>query len=150
MSWQAIVDAAEAIRAEAVASERSLTEVPLAGIGWATVDAERAKRELDELLALDDEADEASAHGWVEQPRDGGLGARVWLRSAPDVADRPWLVVLEPDTEGRLAASLARHGEGVAAVYVGAGPYRAGVVRAGGPAWGPHVMGLGPDGGARG
>jgi len=36
----------------------------------------------------------------------------------PVAAASPLLVVLEPDTEGRLAASLARHGEGVAAIYV--------------------------------
>ena len=28
------------------------------------------------------------------------------------------LLLLEPDTEGRLAATIARHGEGVVAVYV--------------------------------
>lgn len=142
MSWQAIVDAAKAIRAKAFPGERSLRAAPLAGFGWATVEAERARREFDELLG-------ARAHErlWSEQPRDPALGARAWLRQAPGGDHRPWLVVLEPDTEGRLAASLARHGEGIAVVYLGTGTYRPGAVRPGGPAWGPHVVVLGPEDG---
>ena len=155
MSWQALLDAAEAIRAKALAGEQSLIEVPLAGIGWATVEGERAQRELDEVLGPEPDAggtagtagaDRAAA--WSEQPRDAALGARVWLRQSPAVDDGPWLVVLEPDTEGRLAASLARRNEGLAVIYLGTGPYRAGVFRQGGPAWGPYVVVVGRADGA--
>ena len=156
-AWQALLDAAEAIRAKALAGERSLVEVPLAGIGWATVEAQRAQRELDALLepgtaqeAAQEAAPEAepNAARWVEQPRDAALGARVWLRQSPGAADAPWLVVLEPDTEGRLAATLARHDEGLAVVYLGTGPYRAGRLRSDGRLWGPHVIALDPGGAA--
>lgn len=154
MSWQALLDAAEAIRATAVAADRSLLEVPLAGIGWATVDAERAQRELDEILGLGSRPPGASswreqtgAASWREQPRDAALGARVWLRRASGPGERPWLAVLEPDTEGRLAASLARRDEGVAVIYLGTGPYRAGRLKGGVSAWGPHVVVLDGTGG---
>ncbi len=72
-------------------------------VGWATVDIERAATELapgDELVPLGDEA---------------LLGARA-VRIAAGV--EPALVLLEPITEGRLAATLARHGEGPAAVWL--------------------------------
>ena len=71
----------------------------------------------------------------------------------------PAIVLLEPDTEGRLAATLARFGEGVGAIYVapraGDPPGRVDPVRVGRPspgplgsgrtvlarpAWGPHVI----------
>jgi hypothetical protein len=52
-------------------------------------------------------------------------------------------VVLEPDTEGRLAASLARFGEGVAVIYLGDGPPGPGTLVRGGLPWGPHVILLG-------
>jgi hypothetical protein len=154
MSWEAIVEAAEAIRAKVIAGERSLVAVPLAGVGWATVEADRARREFDELLfdmpGPADSIPTGAAAVWRAQPRDPALGARAWLREAPGDGAGPWLVVLEPATEGRLAASLARFGEGIAAVYLGNGPYRAGAVRPGGPAWGPHVVVLGAEGRPRG
>ncbi len=146
MSWQAIIEAGEAIRGTALAGEASLADLPLAGIGWGTVEAERAQRELDELLGTGDAAEPAAATAWLEQSRDAGLGARAWLRQAPPPATTgPWLVLLEPDTEGRLAASLARHGEGVLAIYLGSGSYRAGSPRPGGPVSGPHVVVLGGE-----
>ena len=94
-------------------------------LGWATVDLERAA---------------ATWRGvrWMPAPRDSLEGARTLVRqgeapadvssveatsadaaSAGAAADHAVTVVLlEPDTEGRLAASLARHGEGPAALYV--------------------------------
>jgi len=42
------------------------------------------------------------------------LGARSWRIGDGPVA----LLLLEPRTEGRLAAALARRGEGVAAIYL--------------------------------
>lgn len=151
-TWEGIVEAAEAIRAGALAGERSLVEGPLAGdewplagVGWATVEAERAQRQFDALI--DPEAVPPEVGAWEEQPRDTALGARVWLRGAPR-HDREglWLVVLEPDTEGRLAATLARRDEGLAVIYLGTGPYRAGRLRSVGQPWGPHVVALEPAG----
>ena len=85
------------------------TDAPrLVGIGWATVDIERTVAGLpgvDVRAAADDEL----------------LGARAWRTSSGPVA----LVLLEPNTEGRLAAALARRGEGIAALYlVTAEPHR--------------------------
>jgi hypothetical protein len=71
----------------------------------ATVDLERALRSLN--------ADPASASSASEDPL---LGARVVLLPADP---GPGLVALaEPSTEGRLAATLARHDEGLAGWYV--------------------------------
>ena len=73
---------------------------------WATVDRERAR----------------SAVGGIaeELPGDEHLGAWVTLL-AHDAADEPPIALLEPSTEGRLAAWLARNGEGPAGRYVGVG-----------------------------
>ena len=70
---------------------------------WATVDRERA----------------AAAVGQVgeERPGDEHLGAFARL-IAPDVTGDPPIMLLEPSTEGRLAAWLARNGEGPAGRYV--------------------------------
>jgi hypothetical protein len=84
----------------------------IVGIGWATVELDRASAELGASL-------HQPADAWTPADRDQLLGAAAMLgpRLGLD-AHGPRLVLLEPDTEGRLAASLARHGEGVAAVYV--------------------------------
>ncbi|HEU4673712.1 MAG TPA: hypothetical protein VFS32_12515 [Candidatus Limnocylindrales bacterium] len=99
-------------------------------VGWATIDTERA------------------AAGWPAGGRlgdDGAVGARALRASTVD-----GLVLLEPSTEGRLAASLARRGEGPAVVYVRTGRTAAGLRRAGlvlsaiapGP-FGPQALVLG-------
>jgi hypothetical protein len=67
------------------------------------------------------ELDRAAAEAWpgrstVPLPDDDLLGARC--RVVESVADQPALVLLEPSTEGRLAASLARNGEGPIALYL--------------------------------
>ena len=146
MTRPALIDAGEAIWTAAAARRPWLRDLELVGVGWATVELERAAREL--------EADLDGA--WVDGETDELLGAFARLRSA--MLDRVTLVLLEPSTEGRLAASLARFGEGVAAAYV-AGPAaepaalgafalsppaqtplgRASLVLDG-PAWGPHVV----------
>jgi hypothetical protein len=77
------------------------------GRGWATVDLERAEADLRELIAHD--------AVFERVPRSAVLGARC-RRAQSVVGD--WIVLLEPDTEGRLAGSLARHGEGWAATWV--------------------------------
>ena len=112
--------------------------------GWATVELDRAEREL-------------AAGAVVETaPDDVVLGARCRLVRRPG-GD---LVLLEPATEGPLAASLARLGEGVAVHYLvtdedashtlralglamssaGAGPLGPGRLLRGGPRWGPHIV----------
>ena len=70
--------------------------------GWATVELDRAEREL--AAGLDHPV--ASA---VDAPLDELLGARCRLIRPTDASE---VVLLEPSTEGRLAAALARHDEG--------------------------------------
>lgn len=158
-----IVVEAEAIRASVAARAAFLADASLAGVGWATVELERAARELD------------PAGTWIQSPRDALLGATAWRHLEPEpkveppverpdepadapgatvAGDQPVLLLLEPDTEGRLAASLVRFGEGVAAIYLragsapgptplgapGDGPLGPGRIVLGGPAWGPHVI----------
>jgi hypothetical protein len=110
----------------------------LLGVGFATVEAERAAVEIGALVGL---APASFAPGVA----DGWLGARTWI-AAGDVA----ILLLEPSTEGRLAAALARAGEGAVVAYVGMpgpamGPTRPGPL---GPAalvyearpWGPYLL----------
>ena len=77
-------------------------EAAVVALGVATVDGERAAAGLPGLAfrpASDDEL----------------LGARVF--AAPLPTGRT-LLLLEPSREGRLTAFLARHGEGLAALYI--------------------------------
>jgi hypothetical protein len=103
-------------------------------------------------------------------PRDALVGARARLGEPVPVGEgrTAWrpdcrLLLLEPDTEGRIAAALARHGEGPAALYValpaaaiaaarprlarlgvrvvrGAGPFGPEMALAGPPPSGPTVV----------
>ncbi len=123
--------------------------MPLAQI-LATVDLERS---------LADRGREAEVSTAVDEPL---LGARVVLIRDPDAST---LAVAEPSTEGRLAASLARHGEGPAGRYaavpngddlqafrrraaaagvgvsrVAIGPFGRSVLVLNGPATGPHLI----------
>jgi hypothetical protein len=73
-------------------------------IGWATVDHERFVAGL--------------GLGAVEQlPDDPHLGAFVVRHGLA----RPSTLIVEPSTEGRLSATLARSGEGPTAIYLGLG-----------------------------
>ena len=135
MSWAELVAAAEGVY-EAAATRAP--QRPIAGIGWATVDQERARAELDGLLAADPAAPRLAP--WAPLDRDPSLGSSVWVRLSVGSSAGPALVVLEPDTEGPLAASLARFGEGVAVLYLGEGAPRTGGLTRGGPAWGPHIV----------
>jgi hypothetical protein len=111
----------------------------LLGVGWATVDSERACRELTDRFRLERQA-------FARADDDGWLGATA--RTARVGASH--LVVLEPVTEGRAAAALARFGEGPVAVYLGLPGPSSGVVRDGPlgaesllertPAWGPFAL----------
>lgn len=145
---------------------------PVAGasflaLGWATVDLDRA-------------AAASSGMRWTAVPRDPFLGARALLgepvpagaatagaagaAGAAHASRGPaTTLLLEPDTEGRLAAVLARLGEGPAAIYLGAsrdmlvrararltrlgvrvattrGPLGSGMAIAGPPAWSPVLV----------
>jgi hypothetical protein len=79
----------------------ALEEPGLAAVGWATVDGERTIAGLTgiEFRVVD---------------TDALLGARTWRADIGAIA----LLVLEPTMEGRLAAALARHGEGIVSLYL--------------------------------
>lgn len=113
-----------------VAGDLALRDIGgrVVALGWATVELDRASQELTEALDL-------AAGRFVPATSSSSLGARCLLAQdalEPDVA----VILLEPSTEGRLAASLARHGEGPAAAWLevarpsttAAGRGRAGVV----------------------
>lgn len=145
-----LLAAAEGIRIGGELHDPWLSGLRLAGIGWATVELERGAEELFEALK---EAGMPEPN-WAPASRDAVLGGSAWVAGGDD--GRPAIVLLEPDTEGRLAATLARFGEGVAAVYLEATgdgvvePARVGRSSAGPlgrsriilarPAWGPHVI----------
>jgi hypothetical protein len=134
----------DGILAEAVAVARtrlggSAARARAIAIGWATVDLERAEA----AFGLDFE----------DAPPDGLLGAKVRVAARDD---GPALVLLEPDTEGLLAASLARLGEGPLAVWfevgiddgrlerAGSGPFGSERLIAGDPRHGRFVFTVGP------
>ena len=139
-----LVAAAEAIRAAAGERDPWLVELPVVGIGWATVELDRAARELSAVTRFE------------AAPRDDALGAAARRARRAD-RTHPTVILLEPDREGLLAAALARFGEGVAAVYLGPldrgdvddtpllGPPRPGPLGParlviGRPPWGPHAL----------
>ncbi|HTC85863.1 MAG TPA: hypothetical protein VK656_04125, partial [Candidatus Acidoferrum sp.] len=100
-------------------------------------------------------------------PDDPHLGAYALRRRGPSDGVAP--VLLEPRTEGRLSAALARHGEGPVVFYLGTaagalravtdavrttggsttfvapGPLGPSVLLTGGPASGPHLMVVEPE-----
>ena len=80
----------------------------IVGRGWATVDIERASGELSDLV---------EAGGFEIVERSAWLGARCRRARALDSTEGEWIVLLEPDTEGRLAGFLARRGEGWAVTW---------------------------------
>jgi hypothetical protein len=104
----AMIDAYRARRGPATHPVRVL------GLGWATVELERATRDLARRLP-------ASAP-FGEAPADTLLGAACLVGApvalAGGTADPVRIVLLEPSTEGRLAASLARRGEGPAVLWL--------------------------------
>ena len=75
MSDTGLLAAAHAVRAEAAGRDPWLLGVPIAGIGWATVELERAADEMD-----------AAFHragmpkpSWTPAERDELLGAAAWV-----------------------------------------------------------------------
>jgi hypothetical protein len=128
------------------------SRVRLAGIGWATVELDRAEEELAPWLGEGIAGDLAEPH----------LGAAARVRSADGLPGDAF-VLLQPTTEGRLAGSLARDGEGPCALYLRppsglaawardarsrgehlsvrlAGPLGTEVLLVGGPVAGPHLL----------
>lgn len=123
--------------------------------GWATVDIDRAERDLVRPLGR------FSASTARDLPDDTLLGARCRLLTSG--LGEPEILLLEPATEGRIAASLARFGEGAVAMYVvvdhgrigdllrdarmaglvlsaeGDGPFGRQQLVVGGPPWGAHL-----------
>jgi hypothetical protein len=77
------------------------------GVGWATIELARAAVELG--------LDEAGGAIGPAEP-DVLLGASAWTWRP--VSPAPVIVLLEPNTEGRLAATLAHRGEGPAVLYL--------------------------------
>lgn len=104
----------------------------IVALGWATVDIDAVRRRI--------EAD-AGFGAFVAAPRDAHLGARAVVHRPGEPSGEPIEVLLEPDTEGRLAASLARHGEGFAAIWFGPRPDAAGGLPAGFGALGDGPLG---------
>jgi hypothetical protein len=84
----------------------------LVGVAWSTVELDRAEADLEPWLLATD-----PALGDGDAASDPHLGARVRCRRAVALPGEV-LVLAEPSTEGRLAASLARDGEGPCALYL--------------------------------
>jgi hypothetical protein len=82
-----------------LAVARPARPIAFAAVGFATVDTERA----------------ATERGWRLR---GAAPDRILGADATIVIDPARVLLLEPHTEGRVAASLARWGEGPAALYL--------------------------------
>ena len=106
MSRRGALDLADAVARLAGLSGAAELDLPVIAVGWATVDLERAAAGLEEHGPFEPGADEAI------------LGARCALGRPAAVR----LAILEPITEGRLAATLARHDEGPAVLWVAGSP----------------------------
>jgi hypothetical protein len=101
------------LAASAAAPGTTLPGARSVAVGWATVELDRAAAELAVELGIAAGAFEPAAD-------DVALGARCRLAPAAVAipGGRVAVVLLEPSTEGRLAATLARHGEGPTAVWL--------------------------------
>ena len=88
---------------------RAVGTEQLLAVGWATVDLDRASREVGGSLGL-------PGSRFADVQDSIILGARCRLAVAA-LDGAVSVALLEPFTEGRLAASLARHDEGPVAVW---------------------------------
>jgi hypothetical protein len=140
----------------AAALAEAVADAPLADVsrgpvalGWATVELDRAASELAAALGT-------SAADFLPAADSELLGARCRVAGGA-LPGRLSLAILEPATEGRLAATLARVGEGPAAVWLAAedeivagtsaaheGPFGPERIVLGGPIHGPHRLLVGP------
>ena len=90
----------------------------LVGLGWGTVELDRAEDELSMWLGPratappDGVTPDGDGH-LADEP----LAARARLRQSGGLPGA-WTVLLEPSAEGRAAAALARDGEGPIALYL--------------------------------
>jgi hypothetical protein len=82
----------------------------IVAVGWATVELDRAMAELGVALGL-------PSGRFTDADPSVSLGARC-LVAADGFQEGVSLVLLEPNTEGRLAATLARNDEGPAATWL--------------------------------
>ena len=85
---------------------------PILAVGWATVELDRAGQELASVLL--------PGTSFQPGPPSEHLGARCrvgWVAPAFVEELAAIVVLLEASTEGRLAATLARHGEGWCATW---------------------------------
>jgi hypothetical protein len=106
MTGRAAFDLNAAVAHVAAATAADRLALPVIGLGWATVDRERAAGDL--ALALPDLAPfEPAAPEQI-------LGADCLLGRPAPIR----LAILEPITEWRLAATLARQDEGPAVLWV--------------------------------
>jgi hypothetical protein len=152
---EASIHGADAIAGPLQIVERAVGADARRAFGWATVDIDRAERDLARSFGR------LSAVRWRNLADDTLLGARCRLMVSGAASVE--IVLLEPVTEGRIAASLARFGEGVVAVYVvpsaarfravlrdlrgaglvpsgeGHGPFGRQHLITGGPPWGAHL-----------
>ena len=99
----------DAFLAAAGVLEPRLDGVPVA-IGWATVELDRAVAELADSTGV-------PAERFAIGGDDELLGARCRV-AVGALAEGHSLITLEPATEGRLAATLARYGEGPAVIWL--------------------------------
>ena len=130
--------------------------------GWATVELDRAEASFGVLPGAAASGPLLGSDEQHEDGRDELLGATARVIRAAD--DRE-IALLEPFTEGRLAAALARNGEGFVALYLmansdalvraraagfvlsapGLGPFGTQHLVVGGPRWGPFIVIAGLD-----
>jgi hypothetical protein len=138
-----------------------LGPVSSVAVGWATVELDRAEADLRAARGDHGPTGPREIEPAVGIAADELLGARCRLLAS---SAGPPIVLLEPSTEGRLAASLARFGEGPIALYLrvparvvarfrvvapasgvhcsrpAAGPFGTAVLVLDGPPFGPHVV----------
>ncbi len=121
----------EALPAGSGQEPRTSGPLELVAVGWATIEFDRAARDVGGI--------------WESAAPDHLLGAAVWR--SPE--DHPATLLLEPNTEGRLTGALARYGEGPIALYLRVGdPGQAGVdfrARPGSGPFGEEWLIPGPD-----
>lgn len=114
-------------------------------LGWATVDLDRAAAELAAELGL-------TVAGFLPAPDSIVLGARCRVANGV-LPGGAALAIVEPATEGPLAAALARHSEGPLVTWakssdapsrrsgsVRPGPFGPERLRSGGPPQGPFLL----------
>ena len=102
MSARGAPDLADAVASLAAITQADSVGLPVIALGWATVDTDRATAELLEYGPFEPAPDETL------------IGARCRVGSPAAIR----VAILEPNTEGRLAATLARHDEGPAVLWV--------------------------------